>query len=147
MMFADLLTALLASFFATLGFAGLLHAPLRSWLPASLIGAAGYTVYWLLLQAGWTDPSAIFVGSCCASLLAQLTARRLRMIASIFSVLAIIPCVPGYGLYQTMFHIGQGNLSLGLNTGVDTMSSILMLALGIIVGSFIFRLLPLRKKA
>ena len=121
MMLTDLLIAIVCSFFATLGFAGLLHAPLRSWLPASLIGAAGYTIYWLLLQAGWNDPSAIFIGSCTASLLAQITARRLRMIASIFSVLAIIPCVPGYGLYQTMFHIGQDSLSLGLSTGVDTM--------------------------
>ena len=142
----NILSTLVISFFATLGFAGLLHAPLRSWLPASLIGAAGYTVYWLLLNAGWDDPSAIFVGSCLASLLAQLTARRLRMIASIFSVLAIIPCVPGYGLYQTMFHIGQGNLSEGLSTGVATMSSILMIALGIIVGSFAFRLFHIRKK-
>ena len=145
-MVADLLKMLVFSFCATLGFAGLLHAPLRSWLPAGLIGAVGYTLYWLLLQAGWPDPTAIFVGSCLASLLAQVTARRMRMIASIFSVLAIIPCVPGYGLYQTMFHIGQGNLSLGLSTGVDTMSSILMLALGIIVGSFAFRLFFIRDK-
>lgn len=143
----DILGALLMGFFATIGFAGLLHAPWRSWIPASLIGAAGYVVYWLLLRAGWDDPSAIFIGSCIASLLAQMTARRLRMIASIFSILAIIPFVPGYGLYQTMFHIGQGDLSQGLAKGVETMSGILMLALGIIVGSFVFRLFQIRKKA
>ena len=111
-MLPDVMNALIMSFIATIGFAGLLHAPVRGWIPASLIGCAGYVIYWLLLQNGVTDPNAIFVGSCIASLLAQFAARRLHMIATIFSVLAIIPCVPGYGLYRCMFFIGQGQLSL-----------------------------------
>lgn len=138
-MLPDVIKSLLISFVATVGFAGMLHAPVRSWIPASLIGSAGYMLYWALLQAGWADPSAIFVGSCAASLLAQITARRMRMIASVFSVLAIIPCVPGYGLYQTMYYIGQGETGLGLDKLIATMSSILMLALGMAVGLSAFR--------
>ena len=38
----------LTSFVGTLGFAILLHAPKRAWLPASLIGAMTYTLYWSL---------------------------------------------------------------------------------------------------
>jgi len=147
-MLPDIGSALLVSFFATIGFAGMLRAPVRSWIPASLIGSVGYIIYWLLLRSGLADPTAIFLGSCAASLLAQITARRMRMIASVFSVLAIIPCVPGYGLYQTMFYIGQGELTLGLQKLASTMSSIMMLALGIAVGSTAFRFfIALRKKA
>ena len=60
----DILGALLMGFFATIGFAGLLHAPWRSWIPASLIGAAGYVVYWLLLRAGWDACSCWHPYSC-----------------------------------------------------------------------------------
>ena len=134
-----LLEAFITSFLATIGFAAVLRAPQRSWIPASLIGSAGYVIYWLLLKAGMNDPNAIFIGSCAASLLAQFTARRLQMIATIFSVLAIIPCVPGYGLYQCMFYLGQGELSRGASIGVSAMASILMIALGLAVGGFIFR--------
>ena len=137
----NFLVAIISSFLATIGFAGVLRAPVRSWIPASLIGCAGYVIYWLLLQNGVTDPNAIFVGSCIASLLAQFAARRLHMIATIFSVLAIIPCVPGYGLYRCMFFIGQGQLSEGASIGVSAMASILMIALGLAVGGFIFRLI------
>lgn len=145
-MLPDVMNALIMSFIATIGFAGLLHAPVRGWIPASLIGAAGYLLYWALLRAGWTDPAAIFAGSCAASLLAQITARKMRMIASVFSILAIIPCVPGYGLYQTMYYIGQGESAMGLDTLIATMSSILMLAMGMAVGSSAFRFFLALKK-
>ena len=39
-MLPDVIKSLLISFVATVGFAGMLHAPVRSWIPASLIGSA-----------------------------------------------------------------------------------------------------------
>ena len=136
----------LSSFVGTMGFALLLQAPRKAWLPSSLIGGLGYTIYWGLLQAGWSDPTAIFAGVLIASVLAQLAARHMRMIATIFVTLAIIPCVPGLGLYRCMSYLGQGMNAQGLHEGVNAMISIGMIALALGVGSFAARRIPMIRK-
>ena len=90
---------LVSSFVGTLGFAIFMHAPKRAWLPASTIGGVAYLLYWALMQLGLNDPTAIFIGALLGSVLGQYCARRMRMIASIFVLLSMIPLVPGLGLY------------------------------------------------
>lgn len=145
-MIGEMIRALATSFVGTLGFAALLHAPRRAWLPASAIGGVGYLLYWALLQAGFGDPAAIFVGALVSSLLAQLAARQMRMIATIFVTLSIIPFVPGLGLYRCMALLTQGESDAGLQVGAAAMASIVMIALGLGVGSFLFRSFAPRKK-
>lgn len=130
----------LTSFVGTLGFAILLHAPKRAWLPASLIGALTYTLYWSLKQCAMDDPSAMFVAALFGSLMAQFCARRMRMIATIFLLLSVVALVPGLGLYRCMEQLGRNEYALGAQTGILTMAGILMMALGIGVGSFLFKL-------
>ena len=134
-----LLRAAVSSFVGTWGFALLLNAPKRAWLPAAAIDAVGYVLYWLMLRLGAGEPLAIFAAAMAASVLAQFCARRMRMIATIFVSLSIVSLVPGLGLYRCMELIGQGQNAAGLQTGVAAMISILMIALGLAVGSFLFR--------
>lgn len=135
----ELLWIAAGSFVGTLGFAVLLHAPRRAWLPSSAIGALGYTIYWGLMRLGWGEPFSMFIGVLLASLLAQLAARRMRMIATIFVTLSIIPCVPGLGLYRCMALLGQGMSAEGVRVGVAAMTSIVMIALALGVSSFLTR--------
>lgn len=129
----------LAAFLGTMGFALLLHAPKRAWLPASAIGAAAYTLYWVLNQAGISMPMSIFIGALAGSLLAQGCARKMRMIATIFITLSIVAMVPGLGLYRCMSLLAQGENAKGVRSGVEAMTTIVMIALGIGVGNFLFR--------
>lgn len=135
----DLLRIFLSSMVGTLGFAAILHAPRQAWLPSALLGGASYTLYWLLMHFGVTEPAAIFIASMTVSLLAQICARRIRMIATIFVALSLIPLVPGLGLYRSMELLGQGRNAAGLQAGIAAMISIMMIALGLAVGAFIFR--------
>ena len=129
----------LSAFLGTLGFALLLHAPRRSWLPASVIGAVAYTLFWVLNQAGLSLTLSVFTGALVGSLLAQLCARKMRMIATIFVTLSIVAMVPGLGLYRCMALLAQGENAAGVRAGVEAMSTILMIALGLGVGNFLFR--------
>ncbi|MBR4081639.1 MAG: threonine/serine exporter family protein [Clostridia bacterium] len=138
-MLKELLWMLVTSALGTLGFAMLLHAPKRAWLTASIIGGVGYMIYWGLLLLGWPDPAALFTGVLAATVLAQFAARKMRMIATIFVTLAIIPSVPGLGLYRAMSYLGQGMNSAGAKEGVSAMISVGMIALAIGVGSFLAR--------
>ena len=134
------LIKLVSSFVGTLGFAIFMHAPKRAWLPASTIGGVAYLLYWALLQLNLYEPAAIFLGALLGSVLGQYCARRMRMIASIFVLLAMIPLVPGLGLYRCMHFLAQEMYSAGVDAGVRAMVDVVMIALGLAVGSFMFRM-------
>ena len=129
----------LSSAVGTYGFAIFMHAPKRAWLPASLIGGVSYALYWALLQFSVYEPLSIFLGALLGSLLGQYCARRMRMIASIFLLLAMIPLVPGLGLYRCMHYLAQEMYSAGADAGVRAMVDIVMIAFGLGFGSYIFR--------
>ena len=134
MMLHGLLRALLSSFLGTLGFAVLLHSPRRAIIPASIVGAAAYLLYWLLLTLGAPEYIAVFMGA----LSAQWLARRMHMIATVFVLLSIVAAVPGLGLYRCMELLGASSPE-ALAVGVSAMVSIVMIVLGIGMGSFLFR--------
>ena len=136
----DVLLKLVSSFVGTLGFAIFMHAPKRAWFPASAIGGVAYALYWLLMQCGVYAPMSIFIGALLGSILGQYCARRMRMIASIFVLLSMIPLVPGLGLYRCMHYLAQEMYGAGADAGVRAMVDIVMIALGLAVGSFIYRL-------
>ena len=130
----------LSSAVGTYGFAIFMHAPKRAWLPASLIGGVSYALYWALLQFSVYEPLSIFLGALLGSVLGQLCARRMRMIASIFILLAMIPLVPGLGLYRCMAFLAQGLYTEGVKAGVSAMVDIVMIAFGLGMGSYGIRL-------
>lgn len=139
-MIAEVAGIMVASFVGNFGFAILLHAPKKACIPASVIGGAAYGLYWALILLGVSEPGAIFCGALLGSLLAQWCARRMRMIGTIFVTLSIVSLVPGLGLYRFMALLGQHENALGLQVGVTAMLDIGMIALGIGVGSFLFRM-------
>ena len=98
-------------------------------------------LYWALMQLGLNDPTAIFIGALLGSVLGQYCARRMRMIASIFVLLSMIPLVPGLGLYRCMHYLAQEMYGAGADAGVRAMVDVVMIALGLAVGSYIFRLI------
>ena len=89
-----------------------------------------------LVHNRWPRVGAALFGS----LLAQFCARKMRMIATIFLLLSVVALVPGLGLYRCMEQLGHQQYALGAQTGILTMAGILMMALGIGVGSFLFKL-------
>lgn len=131
---------LISSFVGTLGFAIFMHAPKKAWLPASAIGGVAYALYWVLIQLGVSAVLSIFIAALLGSVLGQYCARKMHMIASIFVLLSMIPLVPGLGLYRCMHFLAQEMYSAGADAGVRAMVDIVMIALGLAMGSFIFRM-------
>lgn len=138
---SEVLRAFFGAFIGAVGFAMLVHVPKRSWLPSGIIAGLSYLVYWLLTQAGLPDPMGIFIGSLFGSLTGQTCARKLKMIGTIFLMSAIVPVVPGLGLYRMMAFLGEGQTTAGVNLGIQAMITIAMIALGTSMGSFIDRII------
>lgn len=136
----EILRALVGAFFGSVGFAMLVHVPKRSWLPSGMIAGLSYLLYWALTRpAGLPDPVGIFAGSLFGCLMGHVCAWRMKMINTVFLTAAVVPVVPGLGLYRMMAQLGQGNTAGGASMGVGTMVTIAMIVLGLTLGSFIFR--------
>ena len=146
MLWEEILRAILGAFFGTIGFAMLVHVPRRAWLASGLIAAVSYLVYWAFLHLGLSDPTAIFLGSLFGSLAGQLCARKMKIIGTVFLMSAIVPVVPGLGLYRMMSFLGQNRISDGAAMGISAMITVAMIALGLGAGSFIDRVLRSRSR-
>ena len=57
------------------------------------------------------------------------------MIATVFVTIAILPLVPGVGLYRAMSALATGEMTAGASIAAHTMALIVMIALGIGLGT------------
>ena len=132
----EILRAVLGAFFGTIGFAMLVHVPKRAWLSSGLIAALSYLVYWGLTRLSIPDPMAIFIGALFGSMAGQLFARKLKIISTVFLMSAIVPVVPGLGLYRMMSFLGRGKINVGAEIGIEAMITVVMIALGLAAGGY-----------
>ena len=144
MLLDEILRAVFGAFFGTVGFAMLVHVPKRSWFASGLIASFSYLVYWGSLRLGLSDPSSIFLGSFFGSLAGQLCARRMKIIGTVFLMSAVVPVVPGLGLYRMMAFLGQGRTVDGVNMGIHAMITVAMIALGLGAGALTDRIVHSR---
>ncbi|MBP3645748.1 MAG: threonine/serine exporter family protein [Clostridia bacterium] len=143
--FWQLMVMFLSSTLAGAGFGALLYAPRKAILWGGLLGGVGFAAYWLVMRAGAGETTAMFVGALIASIGAQASARRLKMIATVFVTIAILPLVPGLGLYRAMSAFAQGQTALGASTLAHAMALVVMIALGIGFGAALRK--PSRKES
>ena len=139
-MLEGLLRAIVSGYLGAAGFGALLNAPKKGILWGAAIGSLGYTAYWLIFQLTGAELPAMFVAAMLAATLGQVAARKLHMISTVFVTIAILPLVPGIGLYRAMSAMGQGDMMMGATTAVYAMSLILMIVMGTGIGSALFSL-------
>ena len=144
MLAEEILRALFGAFFGAVGFAMLVHVPKRSWFVSGLIAAFSYLVYWVFLRVGLSDPTSVFLGSFLGSIAGHLCARKMKIIGTVFLMSAVVPVVPGLGLYRMMAFFGQGRISDGADMGTHAMITVAMIALGLGAGALIDRILQSR---
>lgn len=122
-------------FFASALFALLFRTPLRLIVPASVSAVIGYALsVWAgaRLNSEWVG---ILVGSLASALIGEFLARRLRAPATIFLTVAIIPLVPGAGLYNTMLALVQSRYADAAAAGSNTMLAAGGIALGLSIAA------------
>ena len=133
---------LLACAVAAASFSVLLHQPPRTIPVSTLIAMAGYAIFLLLGKTTLAYFGAtLVIGVCC-----EICARIMKRTATLFVTAAIIPLVPGIGLYNTMLYVVEGNYSKAVNTGAATVLGICGIALAITMSSVLVGAFHLRKK-
>ena len=129
---------LIGAFLAEIGFGILFNIHGQKLWAAAFTGTLGSLIYELVMQIRGGEVLAMFLAACGLCLVSELLARRMKTPVTTFLICALIPLVPGGGMYYTMLAIIQGNTMSALETGIHTLVCAGALALGIALTSAFF---------
>ena len=129
----------LVAFFGALGFGIIFNIKGRKLIFASIGGGLSWFFYLLFIKIGISTILSLFCSSVIFSIYSEICARCLKTPVTTVIICALIPLVPGAGMYYTMYETIKGNLSGALELGLNTLASAGILALGIIFVSTITR--------
>lgn len=110
----------LYAFLSSLGFGIIFNIRGKNLFFASLGGSIGWFFYLLSIGHHPSKVFALFVGSIAISIYSEVMARVLKTPVTTFMICAMIPLVPGAGMYYTMFESIQGNIDKSLTLGLQT---------------------------
>ena len=133
---------LIACFFAAMTFSVLFNQPWQTLVVSSLIATLGYGLFLLMGKS----TTAYFCASLLIGLLCEISARLMKRAATLFISGAIVPLVPGVGLFNTMRYVVDREYGQAVNTGAATLLAICGIALAITLSSVIFSFFHSPKK-
>lgn len=136
-----LLVRVVASFFASLGFAVMFRIHRRHLAVISLGGAITYFLYDLVLFFSASCFVAGLLSTVFAALFSEILARARHAPTVVFLLPCVIPTIPGGNLYYAMRYLLAGESVLALDNLRITLQVALGVAGGIIIVSVFFGIL------
>lgn len=140
-----LLIRLIASFFATMGFAVVFKTKLRHLLPAGISGVLVYFVYYVFEFIGAPLFIAAFASTTVGAIYSEVYARFFHTPAIIILSSAVIPIVPGGSLYYTVQHFLTEESTKALSYLGDTLAIGLGIACGIVLVSVLSKTIRVKR--
>jgi len=126
-------------FIASSFFSVLISTPKRGIIPASLLATVGYILYDAVFVTTGREVMAYFIGTLFIAIVGEVMARILKMPSIMFTVPAIVPLVPGVGIYRTMLYLVEDNYSMAVRQGTTTLFIAGAMAVAIAAASILVR--------
>lgn len=139
-LFTDLFLPCVYAFLACIGFCFIFNIHGPGILICGCGGALGWLVY---LLSAFLLPNAIFqclMAAIAITVFSEVMARIRRCPVTGYLIIALLPLVPGGGIYETMRHCVQGDTQLFLSALLRTFGLAGALALGTLLGSSVVRI-------
>ena len=130
----------LFAFLGAAGFVILFNIHGRGKLFCALGAALTWAVYLIAQQQSGSDLVAYFFAALFSSVYSELMARIRKFPAISYLVISIFPIIPGAGAYYTMQYAVQGQMDLFASKGLFTAAIAGVMAVGILLGSTVFRM-------
>ena len=111
----------------------------------ALGGALSWAVYLIALELTGSELSGYFWSALFSSVYSEVMARIRKYPAISYLVISIFPMIPGAGVYYTMNYAVQGQMDLFASKGMFTAAIAGIMAVGILLGSTVFRMYSDRK--
>lgn len=133
----------LYSLVATLGFGVIFNIRGKKLFFAALGGGLSWFIYIFASTMSQSVLFPYFIATVCAAAYSEALARLLKSPVTTFVICAIIPLVPGGGMYNTMFESVKGNAQGSVSLGIQTLSIAGAIAIGIFIVSTITKMFSL----
>lgn len=127
----------IVSFIASLGFGVIFNIKGKNLVFAAIGGGLSWFCYLFFKEYGMSDVLSFFTSSIIFSIYSEICARKLKTPVTTIIICALIPLVPGAGMYYTMYETITGNVDQAIQLGLNTCASAGSLALGVIFVSTI----------
>ena len=127
------LIELAAALFGTLGFALLFNVRGKKLFFATLGGLFSWTLFLFLGFLFENEVLRYFLVSMLVSVYGEVMARALKTPTTVFSVVCLVPLVPGSGLYYTMTNAFSGNLDAFIGKASATLYLAAALSFGVVI--------------
>lgn len=124
-------------FISGIGFTSIISVPKRGMLIASVISGIGWLGYNLGVSIGYDKITAAFLAAAAIEALSEISSRIFKDAATVYIVPAILPLVPGAGMYYAMLAFIEKDYQLAARTANEAffMAGAIALAL-LATGSF-----------
>ena len=132
-MVEQVIVALVASF----GFGIIFNIKGMKLIFAAIGGGLSWFCYLYLTKNETSIILSLFISSIIFSIYSEICARYLKTPVTTLIICALIPLVPGAGMYYTMYETILGNVKGAVELGLNTLASAGALALGVIFASTI----------
>ena len=129
----DALMQIISAFFGTLGFGFLFNIRGKKLWWAAAGGMLAWTIFLVLGLVIKNEAGRYLIVSVCTTACAEIMARRLKTPASTFSIIVLIPLVPGRALYNTTAHALAGSRALFVESAMYTLDLSMALSVGIVM--------------
>lgn len=134
-----ILTQGVYSFLCVFGFSIVYNLPKRLILLASINGMLGWIVYALLEEANLAFIIPPLIGSLFVGIFGEFCAIYKKQPATIFIIPAIIPFVPGYEIYNTMFFVVENDFANATVSGFKSIFIAISIACGVVIATSLVR--------
>lgn len=136
----------IAGVIGTLGF-GLMFNMHGRGIPFALLGSAiSWPVCVLMMRLGLAEPVAYLMGAAASAIYAEIMARIRKQPATSYLMCALVPLIPGAGIYYTMDFIRRGMLAEAYDKGMMTAAIAGSMAVGVLLVSTGFRMWSVGKQ-
>ena len=132
-MIIKLLIQTLLAFIACAAFAVIFNAPKKELVFCGLCGSIGWAVYYIITQSPNTEVTASFISAILVTIISRYLSHFRRQPSTIYLIPGVIPLVPGYGIYRTMYGILNQDPAYCFEMGVFTAKILGAIVIGIIL--------------
>lgn len=127
------LLQIIAAAVGTLGFGIVFHVRGKKLFSVAFGGCLGWVLFLLLGFLIESEVARYFIVSVIVSLYGELMARVLKTPTTIYSVVCLVPFVPGSSLYYTMTSAFSGDMEGLIHNGSNTLKLAAALSLGVVI--------------
>ncbi len=132
--------SVLFAYIASLGFTFVFHIRGKLLFIAPVGGVIIWIVYLLLEPILPGEIIRSFFATMAAALFCEVTARIMKVPVTVFMIIAIVPLVPGSGLYYTMEYAIEENFDMFMSKCATTIGIAGAIAVGMIFIASLFKI-------